>query len=127
MNALVKLFGLMGIASQLPSDAIQDNYRLPETSPDMTSLACPEFGLDWNTGFLPTQVPLARLPAAFNIWEDALQRAMVILKRPGDSDDPPPTDEEREQSLRWRENIRRVCLLPYFDRFCTDRLLDGGH
>ncbi|CAE6332884.1 unnamed protein product [Rhizoctonia solani] len=108
MNALVKLFGLMGITSQLPSDAIQDNYRLPETSPDMTSLACPEFGLDSNTGFLPTQVPLARLPAAFNMWEDALQGAMVILKRPGDSDDPPPTDEEREQSFRWRENIRRM-------------------
>ncbi|KAF8754132.1 Indoleamine 2,3-dioxygenase [Rhizoctonia solani] len=108
MNALVKLFGLMGITSERPSGNIQDDYQLPESSPDMTSLACPEFGLDSKTGFLPTQVPLARLPAAFNKWEDALQQAMVILKRPGDSDDPPPTDEEREQSSRWRENLRTM-------------------
>ncbi|KAL5634965.1 hypothetical protein ACGC1H_002857 [Rhizoctonia solani] len=74
----------------------------------MSALACSEFGLDSRTGFLPTQVPLARLPAAFDKWEDALQRAMVILKRPGDSNDPPPTREEKEQSLRWRENLRRM-------------------
>ncbi|CAE6410631.1 unnamed protein product [Rhizoctonia solani] len=108
MNALVKLFSLMGIASEHLSSTTHDDYRLPESSPDMSSLACSEFGLDSKTGFLPTRVPLARLPAAFNKWEDALQHAMVVLKRPGDSDDPPPTEEEREQSLRWRENLQRM-------------------
>ncbi|CUA76071.1 indoleamine 2,3-dioxygenase [Rhizoctonia solani] len=108
MNALTKLFGLLGIAAERPSSATRDNYQLPNGSPDMSSLACSEFGLDSRTGFLPTQVPLARLPATFDRWEDALQHAMIILKRPGDSDDPPPTDEEKDQSLRWRENLRRM-------------------
>ncbi|KAJ1307499.1 hypothetical protein OPQ81_001598 [Rhizoctonia solani] len=98
----------MGIVSKRPSDTSHSDYRVPEGSPDMSSLACSEFGLDSRTGFLPTQVPLARLPAAFDQWEDALQDAMVILKHPGDSEDPPPTDEEREQSLQWRERLQRM-------------------
>ncbi|KAH7341803.1 Indoleamine 2,3-dioxygenase-domain-containing protein [Rhizoctonia solani] len=108
MNALAKLFNLMGITPEHPLSTTQDDYRLPEGSPDMSSLACSEFGLHSKTGFLPSQLPLARLPAAFDMWEDALQRAMVILKRPGDSDDPPPTNKEKEQSLKWRENLRHM-------------------
>ncbi|CAE6515878.1 unnamed protein product [Rhizoctonia solani] len=74
----------------------------------MSLLACSQFGLDSRTGFLPIQVPLARLPVTFDKWENALQRAMIILKRPGDSDDPPPTSEEKEQSLQWRESLQRM-------------------
>ncbi|KAG8764136.1 hypothetical protein FRC11_004624 [Ceratobasidium sp. 423] len=111
MNALAKLFSLLRIAPERPSITTQDDYQLPEGSPDMSSLACSEFGLNSRTGLLPTQVPLARLPVAFDKWEDALQHAMVVLKRPGDSDDPPPTDKEREQSLQWRENLQRMGVI----------------
>ncbi|KDN50504.1 hypothetical protein RSAG8_01002, partial [Rhizoctonia solani AG-8 WAC10335] len=120
MNALAKLFSLLGVATEHPSSTTQDDYQLPKGSPDMSSLSCFEFGLDSRTGFLPTQVPLARLPATFDKWEDALQRAMVVLKHPGDSDDPPPTDEEKEQSLRWRENIKRMEVIG-IDSLKSDR------
>ncbi|CAE6476346.1 unnamed protein product [Rhizoctonia solani] len=120
MNALAKLFSLLGIATEHPSSTTQDDYQLPKGSPDMSSLSCFDFGLDSRTGFLPTQVPLARLPATFDKWEDALQRAMVVLKHPGDSDDPLPTDEEKEQSLRWRENIKRMEVIG-IDSLKSDR------
>ncbi|QRW03923.1 indoleamine 2,3-dioxygenase [Ceratobasidium sp. AG-Ba] len=78
----------------------------------MSALACAEFGLDADTGFLPSQAPLCRLPSPFSPWEDALQHAMAVLKRPGDCEDPPATDDEKVQSQTWRDGIQLMEVIP---------------
>lgn len=125
MNSLVRLFDLIGLTPKPAQAPCTDGYiRLPDDSPDMTALACSEFGLDPKTGFLPPQVPLARLPPLFDQWEDTLQHGMVVLKRPGDSDDPPPTEEEKIQSLKWREGVEQVRSIPISNTPTANHELD---
>lgn len=110
MTSLTRLMSMMGLVPQLPQYA-DGEFRVPDGSPNMSSLASPVFGLDSVTGFLPPQLPLARLPSLFDQWEDALQLAMIVLKRPGDCEDPPASESEKVQSLAWRERIQHVCAI----------------
>ncbi|KAG9102415.1 hypothetical protein FS749_000005 [Ceratobasidium sp. UAMH 11750] len=112
MASLIQMLSMLGLAPKASSTLRDDGQlRTPESSPDMSSLASSEFGLDPVTGFLPPQVPLRRLPSAFDAWEHALEHAMVVLKRPGDCEDPPATEDERAQSHKWREGIQRMQVI----------------
>lgn len=119
MNALALLLKLKG-TTQKPCPLANEFIKLPDSSPDMSALACDQFGLNSKTGFLPPQVPLARLPSLFSQWEDALQHAMVVLKRPGDSDDPLLTEEEKTHGLKWRQGIQRVRLSRFKSMLFTE-------
>ncbi|KAG8689414.1 hypothetical protein FRC09_012436, partial [Ceratobasidium sp. 395] len=108
LASLARLLGMLGLASNHSSTTCDNgDFRMPELSPNMTALACNEFGLDSVTGFLPPKVPLHRLSSAFDLWECALQRAMIVLKRPGDCEDPPATEDEKAQSREWRDRIEQ--------------------
>jgi hypothetical protein len=117
MAQLTWLLSTMGLSSKTAAaPCVNERLQVSESSPDMSSLARSEFGLDPATGFLPPQLPLSRLPAMFNQWENALQLAMTVLKRPGDCEDPPATEKEKAQSRKWRESIQRVRFL-WFSMF----------
>ncbi|GMK58426.1 hypothetical protein CspeluHIS016_0504580 [Cutaneotrichosporon spelunceum] len=45
------------------------------TAPNVASLAAADFDVDVRTGFLPPTVNVARLPAPYDVWEDALDAA----------------------------------------------------
>ncbi|KAG9104354.1 hypothetical protein FRC06_003400 [Ceratobasidium sp. 370] len=112
MVSLVQMLSMLGLAPKASPTLCDDGrLRVPESSPDMSSLASFEFGLDPVTGFLPPQVPLHHLPSAFDPWERALQHAMVALKRPGDCEDPPATECEKARSQEWRESIQRMQVI----------------
>ncbi|KAG8748248.1 hypothetical protein FRC10_007637 [Ceratobasidium sp. 414] len=112
MVSLIRMLSMLGLAPKASPTLCDDGQlRVPESSPDMSSLASSEFGLDPVTGFLPSQVPLRRLPSAFDPWERALQHAMTVLKRPGDCEDPPATENEKAQSQKWRESIQQMQVL----------------
>jgi indoleamine 2,3-dioxygenase len=119
MAQLTWLLGMMGLSSKAPpAPYTNGRIHVPDSSPDMSALARSEFGLDPVTGFLPPQVPLSRLPAMFDQWENALQLAMTVLNRPGDCEDPPATEKEKTQSREWREDVQCVRFL-YFSVFQT--------
>ncbi|KAG9126019.1 hypothetical protein FRC07_005197 [Ceratobasidium sp. 392] len=110
--SLTQLLGMLGLAPKASSTSSEGPKLLvPELSPNMSALACAEFGLNPVTGFLPPQVPLQRLPSTFDLWEDALQRAMAVLKRPGDCEDPPATKDEKAQSQKWRESVQQMQVI----------------
>jgi indoleamine 2,3-dioxygenase len=63
------------------------------------------------SGFLPREPPLARLPATFDLWEDALDavnRPNGVLSLGEDMSD--QAVSKRESSRKWRENIASVSL-----------------
>lgn len=69
-----------------------------------------EYDVDLTSGFLPSEPPLARLPPAFELWEQALDAA----NRPNGvlslgEDVSIEAIAKRESSQKWRENIASVC------------------
>ena len=69
-----------------------------------------EYDVDLTSGFLPSEPPLARLPPAFELWEQALDAA----NRPNGvlslgEDVSTEAVAKRESSRKWRENIASVC------------------
>ena len=77
------------------------------------------FDIDPKTGFMPSSIPVGRLPATWEPWESLLDRAIREKMRPGDITGLPERDAAR--SARWRERVRQVCnpLPYYFSRFLT--------
>jgi hypothetical protein len=86
---------------------------IPVSSPDMSSIACEEFAIDAETGFLPREEPVRRLPQDFDIWERALQQAHAGLTYT--SDDARCTELEKVFSERWRQSIREASLGPFIN------------
>ena len=64
-----------------------------------------EFEIYTQTGFIPRS-PLRRLPASFDFWEIALERAHHDISL--GEDDTDAAVSKRVSSEKWRENIRKV-------------------
>lgn len=76
------------------------------------SLGLNAFDVDEVSGFLPSESPITRLPAAFEAWELALDLVNCddsILSLGEDTS--PEAEAKRESSAIWRENIRAVSTL----------------
>lgn len=74
--------------------------------PNAYVLAMEDFDVDEETGFLPSQPPLSRLPPHYDAWEQALDNASALRMKLGERDD--LTSNDRVDSAEWRRNIREV-------------------
>ncbi|TRM64555.1 Indoleamine 2,3-dioxygenase [Schizophyllum amplum] len=90
--------------------------RFPELS---------DYEVDANTGFMAPDVPLARLPAPWDAWEELLNDAQRRRLQIGDK--PGLTEEERADSEAWRADARRLPLLPTDDLKSSLLLLRRAH
>ena len=75
-------------------------------TPDTSTLAAHDFDVDTRTGFMPPEPPLARLPAAWEPWETALESAITSRLRLADRPDLSEEDERKSES--WRHSVREV-------------------
>lgn len=64
------------------------------------------FDIDQQTGFMPSDPPLDRLPHCWEAWEIVLDVAIESKLQVGDKLG--LTDEERAVSKRWRDRVRAV-------------------
>jgi hypothetical protein len=72
---------------------------------DISYLASERFQIDSKTGFFPSEPPLNRLGPTYDLWEKALDEAMIHFTTPGDGS----VDEgERLFGEAWRESVRKV-------------------
>lgn len=83
----------------------------PQGVPDTTTLAAHDFDVDNRTGFMPPQPPLARLPAAWESWEQTLDEAVEKKLQLGDK--PGLSQSEMMVSQLWRWSVREVSLHPF--------------
>jgi len=88
---------------------------LPRPSPhgltDTTALAAAhDFDVDDQTGFMPPQPPLTRLPGEWETWEATLDSALT--KRLKLYDGPTTTDDDRAEAAAWREDVYKVGSIP---------------
>lgn len=102
---------------QLPQNHILAFPRPSPTFPhleqafDTTTVAAHDFDVDPRTGFMPPDPPVARLPADWAPWEDALDRAIATRLRVADysSDPPDPLDpSDLERQTQWHTALREV-------------------
>jgi indoleamine 2,3-dioxygenase len=117
--ASLGLFTLHTLRSQPHMQLPQGHVlALPRPSPacsqlghafDTTTLAAHDFDVDARTGFMPPDPPVARLPADWAPWEDALDRAIHSRLSTADSPDLESTTESQSQ---WHVLLRQVSL-PY--------------
>ncbi|KAL0568474.1 hypothetical protein V5O48_013506 [Marasmius crinis-equi] len=69
-----------------------------------------KFDVDSRTGFLPSEVPVQRLPGNWSIWEvlldEAIAKRLALGGKPGGT-----TVEQAVESERWRASVRETPLL----------------
>ncbi|KAF9562566.1 Indoleamine 2,3-dioxygenase [Agrocybe pediades] len=70
----------------------------------------PAFDVDQLTGFMAPRPPISRLPAPWEAWEAALDSAVEGKIQLGDKLG--LTSDEKAQSLRWRNNICQMPIIP---------------
>ena len=81
---------------------------IPTGQVDTSTLAAHDFDVDTRTGFLPPIAPLKRLPATWEAWEEYLDECKGGRFVLGDS--PDITPEQMDDSKRWRDRVREVCI-----------------
>ncbi|TXT10766.1 hypothetical protein VHUM_02271 [Vanrija humicola] len=83
------------------------SHAAPGLAPNVASLAAADFDVDVRTGFLPGSANVERLPAPFDVWEDALDAAAGT--RVGDG---LRLNGGRDKEMSWRA---AVASLPTLD------------
>ncbi|KAL1408786.1 hypothetical protein Q8F55_005599 [Vanrija albida] len=91
------------------------SHAAPGLAPNVASLAAADFDVDVRTGFLPGSANVARLPAPYDVWEEALDAAAG--SRVGDGLRLNGGREDKEMS--WRT---AVASLPTLDIAGLDEL-----
>lgn len=71
------------------------------------------FDVDPQTGFMPSAVPLSRLPCQWEIWEATLEEAVASKLQVGDK--PEVTAREKAVSEAWRARVRDVSFALLFE------------
>ncbi|KAF9459939.1 Indoleamine 2,3-dioxygenase [Collybia nuda] len=69
-----------------------------------------DFDINFDTGFLPRQTPLLRLPSKWEAWELILESAIHDRIKLGETSG--LSEEEREKSESWRNHVRALPVLP---------------
>lgn len=83
-----------------PSASGTSSHAANGLAPNVASLAAADYDVDVRTGFLPGSKNIERLPASWDLWEDALAAAHSVGLRLGGP---------REQDRLWRQGIEMVC------------------
>jgi indoleamine 2,3-dioxygenase len=90
---------------------VQPGPALDGVRPDTSTVAAHDFDVDVNTGFMPNQVPLLRIPKEVSmemqVWEDALEEGLALRMKLGDQL-PQYGPKETRKNEQWREKIRSV-------------------
>lgn len=88
-------------------DSILQATPLPNalSFPDLKE-GTPVFDVDPRTGFMASQPPLTRLPAAWELWESMLENAVNAKLQVGDKVG--ITEDEKARSERWRQRVKEV-------------------
>lgn len=89
-----------------PGTSITTASHAAPTAPNVASLAAADFDVDVRTGFLPPKANIERLPAPYDVWEDALKAASG--DRPGDG---VRLGGGRPKDEAWREGVRAMPVL----------------
>jgi len=84
---------------------------------DTSTLAAHDFDVDTRTGFMPPDPPLSRLPEQWELWETTLEAAMQAKLQLATKQG--LTTEEKEISALWRDRVKQVSLMDYFDAYCA--------
>ncbi|KAI5123804.1 hypothetical protein M0805_009099 [Coniferiporia weirii] len=98
---------------------------LPAGVPDTTTVAAHDFDVDASTGFMPSQPPLARLPALWEPWEAALEDAIAAKLKLGGARD--LTLEDEMKSEEWRSRVKNLPVLPTYDLKRSEITLRRAH
>jgi indoleamine 2,3-dioxygenase len=90
---------------------VQPGPVLNGVLPDTSTVAAHDFDVDVNTGFMPTETPLLRIPrqvsADMQAWEDLLSEGLALNMKLGDQlAQYGPEETIKNQS--WRLKIRSV-------------------
>ena len=101
-------------AQRLSSSPLQ---VIPTGQVDTSTLAAHDFDVDTRTGFLPPIAPLKRLPATWEAWEECLDECKGGRFVLGDS--PDITWEQMDDSKRWRDRVREVCIFLLYLQTCS--------
>ncbi|KAG6873476.1 hypothetical protein C0995_015179 [Termitomyces sp. Mi166 len=83
------------------------------------------FDVHPQSGFMPPEAPLARLPPAWEPWEMILDAAITARLQLGDKLG--ITEQEKTASESWRANVRRMPLLPTTELQSSSILLRRAH
>jgi len=86
-----------------PSSSGTSSHASNGLAPNVASLAAADYDVDVRTGFLPGSKNIERLPASWDLWEDALAAARSVGLRLGGP---------REQDRLWRQGIEMVSPRP---------------
>ena len=89
----------------------------PTGQVDTSTLAAHDFDVDTRTGFLPPIAPLKRLPATWEAWEECLDECKGGRFVLGDG--PDITPEQMDDSKRWRDRVREVCIYLLYLQTCS--------
>ncbi|KAF8589343.1 Indoleamine 2,3-dioxygenase [Ramaria rubella] len=92
--------------------------------PDTSTLAAHDFDVDVQTGFMPPQPPLRRLPELYDPWECLLDAATVQRLKLGESD---LTEQERKESEAWRRTVQELSVLPTQELTTSEVILRRAH
>ncbi|KAG6832749.1 hypothetical protein H0H87_000598 [Tephrocybe sp. NHM501043] len=68
-----------------------------------------DYDVDPQSGFMPLEEPIARLPAEWEPWEAALDRAVAAKLQIGDK--PGVSEQQKATSESWRASVRELPLL----------------
>ncbi|KAG8678762.1 hypothetical protein FRC09_019562, partial [Ceratobasidium sp. 395] len=114
----------------LPHHHVPEGPELDGVVPDTSTVAAHDFDVDVNTGFMPVQAPMTRIPlevsTELQAWERTLDQGLALHMKLGDQlhlYEP----GETEKNERWRATVR---ALPVLDASVLDSdilLLRRGH
>ncbi|KAG8745610.1 hypothetical protein FRC10_007501 [Ceratobasidium sp. 414] len=99
-------------AAQLLPSVLQPAPGASRPSSSRARFDPTDYDVDLTSGFLPTEPPLARLPPAFELWEqalDAANRPHGVLSLGEDMSE--AALAKRESSRKWREHIASAPVL----------------
>ncbi|KAG8742750.1 hypothetical protein FRC10_000964 [Ceratobasidium sp. 414] len=114
----------------LPHHHAPEGPVLDGIIPDTSTVAAHDFDVDVNTGFMPAQAPLTRIPldisTELQAWERALDQGLALQMKLGDQlhlYGP----EETDKNERWRASIRGLPVLDASPLESDILLLRRGH
>ncbi|KAG9224517.1 hypothetical protein PLEOSDRAFT_1097688 [Pleurotus ostreatus PC15] len=84
-----------------------------------------DFHVSPTTGFMPPQPPPDSLPASWTPWEVVFRDALDGGFMPGDK--PDITDEQKQDTERWRASVRQLSVLPTHDLMTSEVNLRRAH
>ncbi|ELU45416.1 tryptophan 2,3-dioxygenase [Rhizoctonia solani AG-1 IA] len=116
---------ILGDIRSQPSSSSTPEASSSRTQPKFNPA---DYDVDMESGFLPKEPPLTRLPAAFDLWEDALDavnRPNGVLSLGEDMSE--EALSKRESSRKWRENIASAPVLSTAPLKEDVRLLRRAH